>query len=553
MLCEWSWTVASSPSVQTSRPGLVLHTSFQTRCKRTKPVDVEFAPTKAEQAERSSPSRRPGACLSSEAITMTSVLQARLGSLCQCTAPTFSHHTQGIRSAHSVSSLNPIRWPELQTSRLQRQICFGAADGSPRGVAVQTRAGKNRPGPAERRRKEATGKAPPRKQRTRAEELMEEAESQELSEEEFNAMLDELDAELEEDLKAGRIKEVGGVLIEVDADEGGSPAAELGASVEDEEEWKQRVVAEIKRWAEEEAEGGEALEEGEDFEEGDEFEEDFDEFDEFEEGEFDEEEFEAADVEGEESGNAESSNEQKNGASELESAKAAPPSEFLISGDLGSQESPATETEATEGELVSEEKAETPEEAEERAAMALALSEITTWQERKLRWALEKSEHRRHKLEIKNIVSDTKLPRKVVLAWLKIHIKEPPRPLESAVPKKSAPADAVAEGDGEEEELRGPSKKRIKKVNLETFEKVYRIAPQPSREQIQDLVKLTHIPYKTVVEWFDKRNGFTASTSGDVRQQRKDERKKRGARDDGDELAPLTMIEPENDGVSIRP
>lgn len=232
---------------------------------------------------------------------------------------------------------------------------------------------------------------------------MEEAESQELSEEEFNAMLDELDAELEEDLKAGRIKEVGGVLIEVDADEGAAPAAELGASVEDEEEWKQRVVAEIKRWAEEEAEGGEEPEEGEEFEEGDEFEEDFDEFDEFEEGEFDgefeEEDLEQAELGDGTSGKDESSSQQKTGTSEAGKVEA--PSKFLISGDLGSREEPAAESKAAESELVTEEKIETPEEAEERAAMALALSEITTWQERKLRWALEKSEHRRHKLEVR--------------------------------------------------------------------------------------------------------------------------------------------------------
>lgn len=75
------------------------------------------------------------------------------------------------------------------------------------------------------------------------------------------------------------------------------------------------------------------------------------------------------------------------------------------------------------------------------------------------------------------------------------------------------------------------------------------------REQIQDLVKLTHIPYKTVVEWFDKRNGVTPNAEGDVRLRRKEERRKKkgGAREEDDGLAPLTMIEPESDGVSIRP
>jgi hypothetical protein len=84
--------------------------------------------------------------------------------------------------------------------------------------------------------------------------------------------------------------------------------------------------------------------------------------------------------------------------------------------------------------------------------------------------------------QIKNIVSDTKLPRKVVLAWLKVNIKEPRRPLEPAVLRKGEEEgeEGTAAAAPEEEDRWGPSRKRIKKVNLETFEKVYRIAPQPS-------------------------------------------------------------------------
>lgn len=85
-------------------------------------------------------------------------------------------------------------------------------------------------------------------------------------------------------------------------------------------------------------------------------------------------------------------------------------------------------------------------------------------------------------IQIKNIVSDTKLPRKVVLAWLKVNIKEPRRPLEPAVLRKGEEEgeEGAAAAASEEEDRWGPSRKRIKKVNLETFEKVYRIAPQPS-------------------------------------------------------------------------
>jgi hypothetical protein len=201
---------------------------------------------------------------------------------------------------------------------------------------------------------------------------LEEAESQELTEAEFNAMLDELDEELEEDLKAGRIKEINGVLVEVDP-ETGTVSAEGGeASIEDEEIWKQKVIADIKSWAD-------------DLEYGD-FEEDF-EFDEFEEDEFEEDEFDEFEEEG-----VSERLEEKLVAEEADQGK------NLISAELGGLE-PEPEV-SKEGKAQPEEKGETPEEAEERAAMAVALGEITTWQERKLRWALEKSEHRRHKLQV---------------------------------------------------------------------------------------------------------------------------------------------------------
>jgi hypothetical protein len=203
---------------------------------------------------------------------------------------------------------------------------------------------------------------------------LEEAESQELTEAEFNAMLDELDEELEEDLKAGRIKEINGVLVEVDPETGAVSAEGGETSIDDEEIWKQKVIADIKSWAD-------------DLEYRD-FEEDF-EFDEFEEDEFEEDEFDEFDEEEKVSGGLEE---------KLETAEA-DQGKSLISAELGGSE-PEPDV-SKEGEAQPEEKGETPEEAEERAAMAVALGEITTWQERKLRWALEKSEHRRHKLQVR--------------------------------------------------------------------------------------------------------------------------------------------------------
>jgi hypothetical protein len=76
------------------------------------------------------------------------------------------------------------------------------------------------------------------------------------------------------------------------------------------------------------------------------------------------------------------------------------------------------------------------------------------------------------------------------------------------------------------------------------------------REQLLDLVKLTHIPYKRVVEWFDERNGVTPLTNAEVRTRRKDEKKKKkkhgGQEEEKVSPPPMTMIEPDSDGVSLQ-
>ncbi|KAG0601891.1 hypothetical protein M758_11G146000 [Ceratodon purpureus] len=47
--------------------------------------------------------------------------------------------------------------------------------------------------------------------------------------------------------------------------------------------------------------------------------------------------------------------------------------------------------------------------------------------------------------------------------------------------------------------------KRLKKEHIATFERVYRQSTRPSNAMIENLVNLTHVPRKKVLQWFDDR------------------------------------------------
>ncbi|XP_024531463.1 uncharacterized protein LOC9656249 [Selaginella moellendorffii] len=48
-------------------------------------------------------------------------------------------------------------------------------------------------------------------------------------------------------------------------------------------------------------------------------------------------------------------------------------------------------------------------------------------------------------------------------------------------------------------------KKRIRKEHLETFEKVFQRTKRPTGALIQNIVELTHVPRKRVLDWFENR------------------------------------------------
>lgn len=150
---------------------------------------------------------------------------------------------------------------------------------------------------------------------------------------------------------------------------------------------------------------------------------------------------------------------------------------------------------------------------------------LKNWQSRRLAYALKTG---RRKTSIKNLAADLCLDRAVVLKLL----RDPPANLvmlSAALPDKPVPTSMEREEKIKEtvpskqtpqttkpkaevklpvHEMRNnwSTRKRLKKVQIETLEQVYRRTKRPTNSMISSIVYLTNLPRKRVVKWFeDKR------------------------------------------------
>lgn len=149
--------------------------------------------------------------------------------------------------------------------------------------------------------------------------------------------------------------------------------------------------------------------------------------------------------------------------------------------------------------------------------------ELKTWQLRRLARALKIG---RRKISIKNLAGELGLDRGLVIEMLR---NPPPKLL---LMSDSLPDEAPAKS--EVKELEPPSsttvdevdtteikpqlelpvhvmsaewsaRKRLKKVQLETLERVYLRSKRPTNTMISSIVQVTNLPRKTIVKWFEDR------------------------------------------------
>ncbi|KAG6549147.1 hypothetical protein Mapa_009373 [Marchantia paleacea] len=150
---------------------------------------------------------------------------------------------------------------------------------------------------------------------------------------------------------------------------------------------------------------------------------------------------------------------------------------------------------------------------------------LETWQLKKLAAAVEIG---RRNINVKALAAEVGMDRSDVLAWLK---NPPPELLmlgaTMGLEEDSQDADQVDE-ESEDAVSRTPTKissstnkqiseskgfapetwynqKRLKKEHVATFERVFRRTKRPTNAMIQNLVELTHVPRKRIVEWFDHK------------------------------------------------
>ncbi|CAM6109151.1 unnamed protein product [Calypogeia fissa] len=139
---------------------------------------------------------------------------------------------------------------------------------------------------------------------------------------------------------------------------------------------------------------------------------------------------------------------------------------------------------------------------------------LEPWQLRKLAAAVELG---RRKVNIKALCAEVGMDRFDVLAWLK---NPPPQLLmyvatmENEESTDELPEDrpAMSNSARKQDAETGPegrqswsSQKRLRKEHEATFERVFRNTDRPSNAIIQNLVELTHVPRKRIVEWFEER------------------------------------------------
>ncbi|KAL3497402.1 hypothetical protein ACH5RR_040134 [Cinchona calisaya] len=150
---------------------------------------------------------------------------------------------------------------------------------------------------------------------------------------------------------------------------------------------------------------------------------------------------------------------------------------------------------------------------------------LKNWQLRRLAYALKNG---RRKSNIKNLAADLCLDRAVVLELLRdpppdllmMSASLPDKPVSTNVEpvnslSETVPSQKTSVITKPEAEVKVPvhvkqsnwsAKKRIKKAQLDTLERVYNRTKRPTNAMISSIVHLTNLPHRRVVKWFeDKR------------------------------------------------
>ncbi|XP_047176446.1 protein OVEREXPRESSOR OF CATIONIC PEROXIDASE 3 [Vigna umbellata] len=150
---------------------------------------------------------------------------------------------------------------------------------------------------------------------------------------------------------------------------------------------------------------------------------------------------------------------------------------------------------------------------------------LKNWQMKKLARALKAG---RRKTSIKNLAADLCLDRALVLQLLRepppnllmMSLTIPDEPATTVVSLETKPSEILLQETSidqveSEPEAKVPvhtlqrnwyAQKRLKKVHVDTLERVYRKSKRPTNAMISSIVHVTNIPRKRVVKWFeDKR------------------------------------------------
>ncbi|XP_055820317.1 protein OVEREXPRESSOR OF CATIONIC PEROXIDASE 3 [Solanum dulcamara] len=151
------------------------------------------------------------------------------------------------------------------------------------------------------------------------------------------------------------------------------------------------------------------------------------------------------------------------------------------------------------------------------------LVKLKNWQLKKLAYALRKG---RRKLNIKNLAADLCLDRAVVLEILRnpppnlvlLSAALPDEPVPRMLEPESKPQETVSiemsDAAKPDTKVEAPvhvmqnswsAQKRLKKVQLETLEQVYRRSKRPTNAMISSIVHVTNLPRKIVLKWFEDR------------------------------------------------
>ncbi|CAJ2643525.1 unnamed protein product [Trifolium pratense] len=152
---------------------------------------------------------------------------------------------------------------------------------------------------------------------------------------------------------------------------------------------------------------------------------------------------------------------------------------------------------------------------------------LRTWQLNKLARALKTG---RRKISVKALAADVCLDRSLVLNLLRnpppnllmLSLSIPDEPTPSAIVPETTPGETLYKetsadhADHAESEPKSDlpihtmqqnwsARKRLKKTQLDTLERVYMRSKRPTNAMISSIVHVTNIPRKKVIKWFEDR------------------------------------------------